>query len=58
MIKSKHGGGKGSQYTSAKVTSGSPVGQNVKHVPTKGGGKSSISELPGQYTGAPKSGGK
>lgn len=28
----------------------SPEGQNVKYQPPRGGGKSSISELPGQYT--------
>ena len=41
-----------------------PEGQNVKYHPPRGGGKSSISELPGQMTGPvpvpkkPKSGGK
>jgi len=30
----------------------SPEGQNVKYQPPRGGGKSSISELPGQYTAA------
>ena len=33
-------------------------GQNVQFVGAKNPGKSSISELPGQYTGTPKSGGK
>lgn len=33
-------------------------GQGVQYVGSKNPGKSSISELPGQYTGVPKSGGK
>jgi len=34
------------------------AGQGVQYVGAKNPGKSSISELPGQYTGVPKSGGK
>lgn len=34
------------------------AGQGVQYVGSKKPGKSSISELPGQYTGVPKSGGK
>lgn len=33
-------------------------GQGVQYVGSKNPGKSSISELPGQYTGVPKSGGR
>lgn len=54
----KQGSGKGSGYTKTKYKSGSPDGQNVKYQPPKNVGKASISDLPGQYTGVPKSGGK
>ena len=36
----------------------SPEGQNVKYQAPRGGGSPSVSELPGQYTGMPKSGGR
>lgn len=36
----------------------SPEGQNVKYQAPRGGGSPSVSELPGQYTGVPKSGGR
>ena len=56
--KMKHGGGKGSQYTKTKYASGSPDGQNVKYQAPKNVGAMTISDLGGQYTGVPKSGGK
>jgi hypothetical protein len=56
--KRTHGGGKGNQYTKTKYKSGSPDGQNVKYQAPKNTGKAAINELPGQYTGVPKSGGK
>jgi hypothetical protein len=40
------------------VAANTALGQGVQYVGVKKPGKSSISELPGQYTGVPKSGGK
>jgi len=56
----KGGNGKGWR---AKYKSGSPAVQGdgpgpVKYQAPRNVGKSSISELPGQYTGVPKSGGR
>lgn len=56
----KGGGGAGWR---AKNKSESPAVQGegpgpVKYQPPKNSGKMAISELPGQYTGVPKSGGK
>ncbi len=61
--KLKHGGGKGNQYTKTKYTSGSPAVQGegpgpVKYQAPKNVGTMSISDLGGQYTGVPKSGGR
>jgi hypothetical protein len=42
----------------ASNSSQTPEGQNVKYQAPKGTGTMSISDLPGQYTGVPKSGGK
>ena len=61
--KLKHGGGKGSQYRKTKYKSGSPAVQGegpgpVKYQAPKNVGKMSISDLPGQYVGVPKSGGR
>ena len=61
--KLKHGGGKGSQYTKTKYKSGSPAVQGdgpgpVKYQSPKNVGTMSISDLGGQYTGVPKSGGR
>jgi len=39
-------------------TSQSVEGQNVKYQAPRDTGKSSISDLPGQYTGVPKAGGR
>lgn len=59
----KQGGGKGRAGWRPKYKSGSPDNQGmgpgpVKYQPPKNVGKASISDLPGQYTGVPKSGGK
>lgn len=55
-------GGKGGNGSGWKPrpenASASPEGQSVKYQAPRGGGAMSISELPGQYTGVPKSGGK
>ncbi len=61
--KRTHGGGKGAQYRKTKYKSGSPAVQGdgpgpVKYQAPRNVGKMSISDLPGQYTGVPKSGGK
>jgi len=53
----KGGNGKGWKPRPENATQ-SPEGQNVKYQAPRGGGKSTISELPGQYTGVPKSGGR
>jgi len=55
-----HGGGKGSQWKSSGVTApGNPAEAIYNTMPKgKAGGTPSISTLPGQYTGVPKSGGK
>lgn len=42
----------------AANTRQSPDGQNVKYQAPRDTGKSSISELPGQYTKTPKAGGR
>jgi hypothetical protein len=51
-------GTKGRAGWKAKYKTGSPDGQNVKYQPPKNVGKMLISDLPGQYTGVPKSGGR
>jgi hypothetical protein len=59
----KQGNGKGNQYTKTKYKSGSSAVQGegpgpVKYQAPKNVGAMSISDLGGQYTGVPKSGGK
>lgn len=59
----KQGSGGGSKGWRAKYRSGSPAVQGegpgpVKYQPARDAGAMSISELPGQYTGTPKSGGR
>ena len=59
----KQGSGKGSKGWRAKNKSGSPAVQGdgpgpVKYQAPKNVGKMSISDLPGQYVGVPKSGGR
>ena len=53
----KGGNGKGWKPRPENATQ-SPEGQDVKYQAPRGGGAPSISELPGQYTGMPKSGGR
>ncbi len=59
----KQGSGKGSKGWRAKYSSGSSAVQGegpgpVKYQAPRDAGAMSISELPGQYTGVPKSGGR
>ena len=51
-------GPKGRSGWVAKYKTGSPDGQNVKYQPPKNAGKMMVSDLPGQYTGVPKAGGR
>jgi len=53
----KGGNGKGWKPRPENATQ-SPEGQNVKYQAPRGGGAPSIRDLPGQYTGMPKSGGR
>lgn len=59
----KQGSGGGSKGFRAKYRSGSPAVQGegpgpVKYQAPRDAGAMSISDLPGQYTGTPKSGGR
>lgn len=51
-------GGKGSGWKSSGVQAPASPAKAIYDTPPKKGGKSSISELPGQYTKVPKSGGR
>jgi len=53
-----HGGGKGAQFKSSGVNAPKNPIEAIYNTAPKKPGKMTISELSGQYTGVPKSGGR